>query len=378
MISRSTLLAAVGAIALVACGGAAVPPERARSPEWTPRDQEKGHVAKSPLRPLIVEWPSPDRAALEAQSKAGVVAVRFLGREMEVLRQCHGGGAYRYVAVTPKRDVVSLTSRDELYATLPVHAIELEAKLKSSGRLTADMFVVGSWDAPEGSATRARLSGDCARATHVITGITAGAFAFTSGGSSAVSGGIGLLGASAGAGRESAEEVLSKDGERDACTRATGADASPPEGCSAYLRVELAPVDRGSPEAAPGGVALVGTPRATVVVTEPGPPPRVGTALGNTSIVLGSVGLVTGLSTGMTAWIMGASLKSSCPDRTCPNEKEGSVRSYRTVAKISTYGFVAGALLIGGGIAINATASDPAPKTAVRVGPSGLTLDGRF
>lgn len=376
MSALARLSALLGALVLAACGGAASQPQQAKAPEWTPKDQEKGKVARSPLRPLIVEWPSPDRAALEAQSKAGVVAVRFLGREMEVLRQCHGKGAYGYVAVTPKRDVVSLTSRDELYATLPVHAVELEAKLKSSGRLTADMFVVGSWDAPEGSASRATLTGDCARATHVITGITAGAFAFTSGGSNGASGGVGVLGASAGVSHESSEEVLTRDGDREACKRATGADPRPPEGCSAYLRVELAPVDRAAPEPMPGAPAQ--PQQVSIVVTEPPNGGVPGTALGNTGIILGTLGLTVGISAGATAWIMGASLKKDCPDRTCPNEKESSVKSYRTVATVGTYGFVGGAILLGGGIALNATAKNPEPKTAVRVGPSGLTLDGRF
>ena len=363
------------ALSVAGCGGGAAAPGEAKAPAWDPKDQEKGHVAKSALRPLIVEWPSPDRAALEAQSKAGVVAVRFLGRDMEVLRQCRGKGGYGYVPVTPKRDVVSLTSKDELYVTLPAHAVELEAKLKSSGRLTADMFVVGTWDAPEGSASRASLTGDCARATHVITGITAGAFAFSAGGTAGVSGGVGVLGASAGAARESSEEVLSRDGDRDACKRATGADPRPPEGCSAYLRVEIAPVDRAA-QTEPGAPA---SPMpVSMVVTEP---PRVvatGTALGNTGIILGTLGLTVGVSAGATAWIMGASLKSDCPDRTCPNEKESSVKSYRTVANVATYGFVGGGLLLVGGIALNATAKDPDPKTAVKVGPGGLTVDGRF
>ncbi len=375
MTTRRALGLGITILTLSACSGAPAESTRARAPEWTPRDQEKGHVAKSPLRPLIVEWPSPDRAALEAQSKAGVVAVRFLGREMEVLRQCHGKGAYGYVAVTPKQDVVSLTSRDELYATLPVHAVELEAKLKSSGRLTADMFIVGSWDAPEGSATRATLSGDCARATHVITGITAGAFAFTSGGAKDTSGGIGVFGVGAGAARESTEEVLSKDGDRDACKRATGADSRPPDGCSAYLRVELAPVDRGD-EPLPGTPAA--GQRVSVVISQPTQPRATGTALGNTAIVLGSTGLAVGLSAGMTAWIMGASLKKDCPDGVCPNEKESSLKSYRTVAKVATYGFVGGAILLGGGIILNATAKDPEPRTAVRLGPAGLSMDGSF
>jgi hypothetical protein len=43
---------------------------------------------EEPARPLIVEWPSADRAALEAQASHGLVVVRYEGCEMEVLRQC--------------------------------------------------------------------------------------------------------------------------------------------------------------------------------------------------------------------------------------------------------------------------------------------------
>lgn len=57
-------------------------------PEYQPLDQTKCKVAASQRRPLIVEWPSADRAALEAQTRQGVVVVRYTGCEMEMLPSC--------------------------------------------------------------------------------------------------------------------------------------------------------------------------------------------------------------------------------------------------------------------------------------------------
>src|SRR5258708_54656 len=80
-------------------------------------------------RPLIGEWPSADRAALESQARRGTVVVHYVGCEMEVLRQCTAPGAYAYAPTTRQRDKIAIRDADELYANLPLGAAALEGKL---------------------------------------------------------------------------------------------------------------------------------------------------------------------------------------------------------------------------------------------------------
>src|SRR5262245_41983784 len=90
------------AAALVACGGAAA--SAPATPEYRPDGQTKAQVAKSSLRPLVVEWPATDRAALEARRASGVVVVRYAQGEMELLPQCRTAARYQFARVTPKHE----------------------------------------------------------------------------------------------------------------------------------------------------------------------------------------------------------------------------------------------------------------------------------
>src|SRR5262245_9268224 len=89
---------------LASCSGGNAASNLAAPPAFAPKDQTKCGVTKSQARPLIVEWPSADRGDLEAQAKAGLVAVRYVGCEMEVLPRCKAPGAYVYTPFTRKDD----------------------------------------------------------------------------------------------------------------------------------------------------------------------------------------------------------------------------------------------------------------------------------
>src|SRR5262245_43982877 len=93
------------ALPLTACSGGNFASEVAKPPEFAPKDQTKCGVTKSQARPLIVEWPSSDRAALEARVKQGIVPVRYIGCEMEVLTRCQvSNSTYGYTGITRKTD----------------------------------------------------------------------------------------------------------------------------------------------------------------------------------------------------------------------------------------------------------------------------------
>lgn len=224
--------------------------ELIKPPVYAPAGQAKCTVQASQSRPLVVEWPAADRASLEARLARGLVAVRASGCEIEVLRQCTVPGTYAYLGLTRKNEQVTIRDVDDLYAKLPLGAVNLEAKLARSGRLDVKLALVGMLEAP-GLVDRAALTGDCGAATHVISGAQVGAFLFSSGGSAEIGGGVDVKHTAGVGGSSKAEqELLSADGDPARCDGATGADTRPPDGCGAVLRIELSPL--GAPLCAAG------------------------------------------------------------------------------------------------------------------------------
>lgn len=206
--------------------------------------QSKCGVHKSSDKPLVIEWPAAERAALEARATRGLVAVRYSGCEMEVLTTCSAAGAYEYVGLTQKTEGVRITNTDQLYAKLPIGAAGLEGKLERAGQLNVDMTIVGRREASESRFNERDLDGRCDDATHVITGLTVGSFSFYTGKSAEIGAGATVGNIGAGAASTTDQQVLKTDGDVASCSVAGTADTAPPEGCGALLRVEVVPIDR--------------------------------------------------------------------------------------------------------------------------------------
>jgi hypothetical protein len=223
------------AVGPVACGGSRLSRPLAEPPAFNPKDQARCGVVKSQAEPLIVEWPGAARAKLEASARRGLVAVRYVGCEMQVLGQCHVPGAYGYTAITTKKDVVRIRDEDELYASIPVYADRFEPVLRRTGELDVEMTIVGRYEADRLSITAGELDGWCEGATHFVTAMTAGAFEFLAGTGAGGQGG-------AGAAPKRSRETLTEDGDKARCERAGRDDKTPPEGCAALLRVEVVPI----------------------------------------------------------------------------------------------------------------------------------------
>lgn len=251
--------------------GLATPPDLAGE-----TGQSKCSVRASASKPLVVEWPAADRAALESRANKGLVAVRYQGCEMEVLAGCSVTGTYAYEPLTRKDESVRIRSADELYAQLPVGAAGLEAKLERTGQLNVDMVIIGRKEADRFEFADDDLDGRCRDATHVITGLTVGAFSFYAGAGAEVGAGVKIGNIGGGASSSSEREVLKQDGNEDACVNAEVSDSErppppppepeaddapdspdvrgsgsggsarpkPPSGCGALLRVEVVPIDR--------------------------------------------------------------------------------------------------------------------------------------
>lgn len=255
--ARWALVATVAAV--TGCGGlpSALKGEEKKPPPMPDTFKNKCDAAKGQLRPLVVEWAAPDRAALESQARQGQLVVRYKGCDLEVMRRCKAPpkNAYGYTAITPKDESVKITNADELYASIPVHAASFEGKLAQSGQLNAEMTIVGEYGVSGLPPAVDQLQGECDGATHVVTALTVGAFSFFAGTTDEKGLSAKVLGAGAGVESKKASESLSRDGDVKACSSSKRGDPTPPENCGALIRVELAalvPAGEGIPECKPG------------------------------------------------------------------------------------------------------------------------------
>lgn len=238
------LLLGVGLLA-PACGPSGNLGElMATPPELELEGQTKCKLRKSVRKPLIVEWPAADRAQLEAEAKGSVVVVAYDGCEMRLLPHCEPPTRYHYVPVTPKQDTLRIRNQDELYAAIPIGASGFEAKLASHGQLTITMTTVGRYVAESVEVHREQLKGRCLGATHILAGLTVGAFEFSAGADAEAGVGGEVVGVGAGVKTAGGRETLSKDGSFEACEKES-TDDKPPAGCAALLRVEVVTLAEG-------------------------------------------------------------------------------------------------------------------------------------
>lgn len=240
MMRRSlTILGAAILLALpVSCGGG-LANGVAQEPEFDPAGQTQCKVTKSQSNPLIVEWPSADRAQLESEVQSNVVVVAYDGCEMRLLPHCKAPGRYSYRGVTPKEDTVSIRNEDDLYANIPIYAAKFESKLASAGELNVAMTMVGRMETDTPAVRRDQLTGMCDGASHVVAGLTVGAFEFFAGAAAEAGAGVDVMGAGAGARSATQRETLTRDGTPEACRAEGDFSSAPPSGCTALLRVEV-------------------------------------------------------------------------------------------------------------------------------------------
>jgi hypothetical protein len=360
--------------------------------------EAKCGVRKSAAKPLVVEWPAADRAALEARTSRGLVAVRYSGCEMEVLTNCTAAGAYEYLSLTQKREGVKITNADELYAQLPVGAAGLEAKLERSGQLNVDMVIVGRQEADKSQFTERDLEGRCSEATHVITGLTVGAFSFYSGAGAEVGAGVKVGNVGAGASSSAGQEILKSDGDESSCAVSSAGDTSPPEGCGALLRVEVVPVDRmfagaaaatssSDPRPASSATGSDQDPRAAPVDPEIDKKLRVAKALTYTGYIgaLGGLGLLGG---GFAVYNSNKKkLEAEQTGDTVSSDRQSNISKARTGLALLYAGL--GVTVVGTGLLVygsirsrNLQAQKAASRAHVQplFGPglAGLGVSGRF
>jgi TPR repeat protein len=195
--------------------------------------------------PLIVDWSSHERANLEEAMSGGVAVVSFDCKKLEVLPECDVPGAYGYMGVTTKEDIVQLASSDEIQANLPLFGAKLAAGLSRGSTLDLALIQVGKRRTAVTTVRRSALPKNdrCEGATHFVRGAHIGAFAMNSGTVGKVHASAELFGMGGQGESKSAKNVAKRDGSPASCAAAdTGATAAP-KGCSSVLRLELIAID---------------------------------------------------------------------------------------------------------------------------------------
>ena len=139
-------------------------------------------MAASQSSPLVTEWPASEKANLEVLLRNGTVAVAYSGCAMRLLPECRVNGEYHWQRTTPASDSLDINDADELFAKLPLGAASLESELKRSGKLSVKTTVSGQLRLENAALTEVPREGPCAQATHLLTGLSLGAFALTAGG----------------------------------------------------------------------------------------------------------------------------------------------------------------------------------------------------
>jgi hypothetical protein len=238
------LSGAVAAAAGVACAGAPLAQSAMPNGGLDPTPLAKCAVAASHEQPLVTEWPASYKARLEALLHEGAVAVEYSGCDLRIIDTCKIPGSYAWKKTTLSTDTTDIRDEDDLFAKLPLGAVTLSGELKTSGSLHVQTTVSGQMQLV-GTVGDATSGAECARATHLVTALSVGAFKLVAGGD--VSGGAGAdvhgIGVH-GAGSES-KSILRAAGDPTSCQRSTRDE--PSAECRSPIQIFLTPIRRSVP-----------------------------------------------------------------------------------------------------------------------------------
>jgi len=249
------------ALALVAAGAGALgcaqsSTAKARSVlPHIPAEQARCRVAASQSSPLVTEWPASEKANLEVLLRSGTVAVAYSGCSMRLLPECRVAGEYHWQQTTAATDSLEINDADELFAKLPLGAASLEAELKRSGKLSVKTTVAGQLRLQNANVNEVPREGPCAQATHIVTGLSLGAFALTAGGQKDTKLGAEVSIVGTGVKTERSADLLRSAGDFDTCSQ--GNSESPHVNCASPIQAFLMPLPGRTEEEGPPGTVKV-------------------------------------------------------------------------------------------------------------------------
>lgn len=225
------------------CGGSQFSPQSEESLSGMVEDGQhaRSRVAQDPLRPILVEWPATEKAALLSSSEQGVVFVSYDGYTLRLLTGCALPGEYRFTPTSRSIDGLEIANRDDLYAKLPLGAVSLKGELGVGKRISVKYVAVGARTASIMSYHRAGLPRHCSEATHFIKDMVVGAYRILVLSDAALSAGVDVQSIGAGGSHSSSGELFKRDGDLDACI-----DQSTPaedRRCQAVIQLALVPLE---------------------------------------------------------------------------------------------------------------------------------------
>jgi len=224
--------------------------------------------------PDLMAWDPGSRSNLNRLRAAGVVAVRYeavgCNVKLELLSHCIGPSSkYQFSPYSANQRKVAHNA-SELFAQLPVGAASLGADVKGGRALRTDYLLAGQYALPPDASFRAAdLKGvDCARATHVVSAIYVGAFIMAAGESRQMDAKATLFGVGAGAHSSADVDVLSTEGDAEACAVAQR-DGTESYRCAVPLRIGLEALAAPAKVTCPEGSTLQGDTCLRIVTDAP-------------------------------------------------------------------------------------------------------------
>lgn len=202
--------------------------------------------AEGEAKPFVVEWDATDLATFEAKASRDLVFVKYAGCEVELLYGCSDNGvpgrygAYEAPVFTSGTvESFEMRDQDELYAKLPLGAINLSGKVEVGQTLELQYFVSGAVTSTRNYVERALIAdnGRCKEATHFVSAYNLGAFRLLA--HEHQSGGVeGNVGKAAAGGSSSSESSnLKHGGDLESC------ETHSQNQCRVPIRIVLQPID---------------------------------------------------------------------------------------------------------------------------------------
>jgi len=211
--------------------------------------------------PLVVDWKPEHRGDLEIVMKEGVAVASYSCKGLKILKDCKAEGAYGFLGMSKKEQVIRLSNADEVKANLPLAgagiAANIGAEMQRGATLDVAMVMIGKIKTTNATVTRDDLKGDeCKDATHFVKGAIVGAFVMETGTKGDVKTAAQFFGAGASGASSSSKNVQNKDGDIADCAKADPDSKKAPPQCRAMVRLELkaiAPSAKGEAAAKPAG-----------------------------------------------------------------------------------------------------------------------------
>ena len=274
--SNRHTIASVAACLMAACLGPACGPGGANVAGKTETAVGAGRAdamcnISDEINSLVVHWSADERTHLASAMEDGPVIVRVDQCDMTILFDCKtSGGAYAYKSVPAQPRHETYKDEAQLYARMPFAAARLASHVAGSTYLDLHMTMVGQYTIDRASAAHSLLTGYCTNATHVIAGISVGAFEIKAVDAASAGDQVSPVGATVGGGVTSNSAWSSSDGDAQACRKGES-ENNPLEQCRSPIGLWLVPLSEHGSTAVVAGTPTRQTISDSTAVVPPQP-----------------------------------------------------------------------------------------------------------